>query len=209
MKKADFFSKLEKKCPSDDDINRTKHFFKSFNIEKGEELTQLYLESDIIFLADVFETFIKVSTKEYGINPFCCVSLPGYTYQCALKWTDIKLQTLQDKDLILTKGNNMRGGISSVKGDRYVKSNGNKKILYIDTNNLYGHCMSQPLPYDEIEMWHGHPDLYMIKLEEILNTPDDSDIGYFVEVVLRYHDNLEEKTKIFSFCAEKKIFSSR
>ena len=29
------------------------------------------------------------------------------------------------------------------------------------------------LPYDEFEMWHGHPDLYMDNLEEILNTQDD------------------------------------
>ena len=34
-------------------------------------------------------------------------------------------------------------------GDRYVKSDENKKILYIDANNLYGHSMSQPLPVDE------------------------------------------------------------
>ena len=38
------------------------------------------------------------------------------------------------------------------------------------------------LPYDEIEMWYGHPYLYMTKLKEILNTPDDSDIGYIIEV---------------------------
>ena len=44
--------------------------------------------------------------------------------------------------------------------------------------------MSQALPYDEIEMWHGHLDLYMNKLREILNTPDDSDNGYFIEVDL-------------------------
>ena len=45
--------------------------------------------------------------------------------------------------------------------------------------------MSQPLPYDEIEMWHGDPDIYMNWLEENLNTTDDSNIGYFVEVDLR------------------------
>ena len=37
--------------------------------------------------------------------------------------------------------------------------------------------MSEPLPYDEIEKWHGHPDLYMNNLEEILNTPEDSVVG--------------------------------
>ena len=87
-------------------------------------------------------------------------------------------------------------------GDRYVTSNENKKILYIDANNIYGHSMSQPLPYDEIQMWHGDPELYMNWLEEILNTSDDSDIGYFVEVDLRYPDNLKEKTKNFPFCPE-------
>ena len=58
------------------------------------------------------------------------MSLPGYTYQCALKYTTIKLQTLQDKDLILLIENNIRGGISSVMGDRYVKSD-EKKRFYI------------------------------------------------------------------------------
>ena len=42
--------------------------------------------------------------------------------------------------------------------------------------------MSQPTPYVEIEMYHGHPDLYMNKIKEISNTPDDSDICFFFEV---------------------------
>ena len=46
-------------------------------------------------------------------------------------------------------------------------------------------------------MWHGHPDLYINKLEKILYTPDGSDIGYFVEVDLKYPDNIKEKTKNF------------
>ena len=73
----------------------------------------------------------------------------------------------------------IRGGISSVMGDRYVKSDENKKILYMVATNLYGHSMSQMLPYDEIQMWHGHPDLYMNWLEQILNTPDNNEIGLF------------------------------
>ena len=77
----------------------------------------------------------------------------------------------------------------------------------MDATNLYGHSMSQMLPYDEVEMWHGHPDLYMNWLDEILNTPDDSDIGYFVAVDLKYPDNIKERTKKFLFSPEyKKIF---
>ena len=90
-------------------------------------------------------------------------------------------------------------------GDRHAKSDKNKKILYFDANILYGHSMSQPKPFDKIEIWHGHPDLYMNKFGEILKTPDDSDIDYFVEVDLRYPINVKGKTRNFSFCPENKI----
>ena len=46
----------------------------------------------------------------------------------------------------------------------------------MDATNIYGHSMIQTLTYDEIEMWHGHPDLYMHKLEAILNTLYDNGI---------------------------------
>ena len=82
---------------------------------------------------------------------------------------------------------------SSVMGDRYIKSYENKKILYIDANNLYGHSMSEPLPYDEIKFDQN------VNLEDILNTPDDSDIGYFVETDLIYPDKIKEKTKKIPF----------
>ena len=62
-----------------------------FDIKKREELTKLYCKSNVVLLAEVFETFVKVSIGEYGINPLYFVSLPRYTYQCALKYTDIKL----------------------------------------------------------------------------------------------------------------------
>ena len=102
--------------------------------------------------------------------------------------------------MILLLENNIRGGISSVMGDRYVRSDENKKILYMDATNLYGHSMSQPLPYDEIKYDNN------IKLEDILNTPYDSDIGYLIEVDLIYPDDIKQKTKYFPFApVNKKI----
>ena len=205
MKREDFFSKLKNNCPDDEEIERTKEIIKIFDIKNGEELTEIYLKSDVLLLACVFEKFIKVSVNAFDINPLYCVSLPGYTWECGLKNTGKKLQTLQDKDMILTLENNIRGGISSVMGNRYVKSDKNKKIIYMDATNLYGHSMSHLLPYDEIEMWHGDPDKYWNWLDEILNTPDDADFCYFVEVDLKYPDGLKEKTKNFPFCPENKF----
>ena len=53
-------------------------------------------------------------------------------------------------------------------------------------------------------MWHGHPDKYWNWLDKILNAPDDNEIGYFLEVDLKYPDNIKEKTKHFPFCPENK-----
>ena len=133
------------------------------------------------------------------------MSLPGYTYQCALKYTDFKLQTLQDKDLILLIENNIHGGVSSVMGDRYVKSDENQKIIHIDAANFNGHSLSQLLPYDEIEMWHGHSDLFMNKLEENINTPVESNFGSFIGVDLNYPYKIKEETKNFRFFSENKV----
>ena len=44
----------------------------------------------------------------------------------------------------------------------------------------------------------------MNRLEEVLNTPDDRDIGNFVEVVLNYPDKIKETTKRFPLCPESK-----
>ena len=69
LKKEDFFSKLKNKCPDDKEIERTKEIIKIFDIKNGEELTEIYLKSDVLLLACVFEKFIKVSFNEFGINP--------------------------------------------------------------------------------------------------------------------------------------------
>ena len=79
LEKKDFFSKFKNKCPDDEEIERTKEIIKIFDIKNGEELTEIYLKSDVLLLACVFEKFIKVSINEFKINPLYCVSLPGFT----------------------------------------------------------------------------------------------------------------------------------
>ena len=187
LENKNFFSKLKNKCRDDKEIDRTREIIKKFNIKDGKELTELYCKSDVLLLACVFEKFIKVSQNEFGISPLYFVSLPGYTWECGLKYTNIKLQTLQDKDMILILKNGIRGGISGVMGERYVKSDKKKSILYVDCNNLYGYGMSQFLPYDNVKF-----ETENICLEETLNTPDDNDKGYFSEADLEYPHDLRQ-----------------
>ena len=79
LKKEDFFSKFKNGYPDDREIERTKEIINLFIIKNGEELTEIYLKSDVLLLACVFENFMKVSQNEFKINPLYCVSLPSYT----------------------------------------------------------------------------------------------------------------------------------
>ena len=84
LKKQYSFNELKNDYPDVEEIERTKQIVKMFNIKSGEELTQMYLKTDILLLACAFEKFIKISVNEFGNNPLYCVSLAGYTWQGGL-----------------------------------------------------------------------------------------------------------------------------
>ena len=151
LTKEDYWSTLTQSYPNDDDIKRTQEIIDQNNITTGHELTMLYLKMDVLQLADIFENFVEKSTLMYGINPLYSYSAPGYTWKAGLKMTNIKLDFIHSKGLLLLLENKIRGGTSSVMGDRHVQSDENKQILYIDANNLYGWAMSQYLPTGEFE----------------------------------------------------------
>ena len=57
--------------------------------------------------------------------------------------------------------------------------------------------MSEYLPYDESKFDRN------IRIEDILKTPNDSDFGYFIEVDLKYPDNIKYKRRKFTICSCK------
>ena len=59
--------------------------------------------------------------------------------------------------------------------------------------------MVQPLPYVDIQFGK------IVTSEEFLYTPDDSDLGYFIECDLTYPDKINEKTKNFPFGPENMV----
>ena len=201
LTKEDYWSTLTQFYPSDDDIKRTQELIDKDKIKKGREITMVYLKMDVLQLANVFENFVKCSTREYKINPLYSYPLPGYTWKAGLKLTDIKLDFIKDKNLLLLLENNIRGGISSVIGDRHVQSDENEQILYIDANNLYGWAMSQYLTTGEFKKLQLPENYSQDQLvEDLLQIPDDNEYGYFIECDLENPVEIKEKTKNSPFC---------
>ena len=98
--------------------------------------------------------YVKLSMKEFGLNPLHYVSLPGYSFDCWLMSSGVTLDTLQDKQMLDDFVGAKRYGIYEIMGDRYVNSNNmaehdQRSIWYIDANKLYGYAMMQKLPYKD------------------------------------------------------------
>ena len=213
LTKEDYWSTLNQSYPCEDDIKRTQQLIDTYNITTAQELTMLYLKMDVLQLTDVFENFVETSTLMYGINPLYSYSLPGYTWKAGLKLTKIKLDFIKDKQLLLLLENNIRGGISSVMGPRFIESNENTKLLYIDANNLYGWAMSQYLPTSEFEKL-DFPEGYILEqiVEDLRFIPDNNEYGYFIECDMIYPAEIKEKTENFPLCpyqtkADPNLFS--
>ena len=126
--------------------------------------------------------YFKLSMKEFGLNPLLYVSLPDYSFDCWLMSSGVTLGTLQDKQILDDFVEAKRSGICGIIGDRMVNiSESNRTLWYIDANKLYGYAMMQKLPFKDFK-YQGTCFADSSKsLDEIKNTPDDSDHGYYID----------------------------
>ena len=155
-----------------------------------------YLKKDVLLLADVFEKFIDTCVKYYELDPCHYCSAPGLSWDAMLKMTGVKLEKISDIDMYLFIEKGTRGGVSYITkiytkaNNKYMSDCGSNKqstfITYLDKNNLYGWAMSRYLPYGECEWLKDVDELDVVSINE------KSDVGYILEVDLKYPDKLHE-----------------
>ena len=78
------------------------------------EYHDLYVQSDTVLLADVFESFRDKCIEIYEFDPARFSSAPGLAWQARLKKTEIKLELLTDNDMLLMFEKGIRGGMCQV-----------------------------------------------------------------------------------------------
>ena len=197
--KKSFYSNLNMENIDDIDYRHGNNVFKRFKLKNLGEYHDLYVQSDTLLLAEVFENFRNTCLKVYELDPAHFLSLPGSAWQACLKKTNIKLELLTDYDILLMVEEGIRGGIChsilrhAKANNKYMKNYDENKessyIQYLDANKLYGWAMSQKLPVNGFK-WVN--DTSEINEELIKNYNEDNDKGYILEVDVKYPRKLHD-----------------
>ena len=203
--KESFHSSLSDESISDQDYKHAQQVWDTFNCATLGDYHDIYLETDVLLLADVFENFRKAAMATYGLDPALYYTLPGYSWDCLLKLSNIELEQITEPDMYLFNEKGLRGGISIVSHLHAIANNPQMQnynpeqptsyLMYLDSNNLYGWSMSQPMPTGGFQ--------WVEFTEKLLETPADATNGYILEVDLDYPTSLHRQHNDYPLAPEK------
>ena len=208
-KKA-FQSSFNIKDIVDVDYRHAKRVLENYNDKNLGDNHDLYVQSDTLLLADVFENYRNKCIEKYELDPAHFLSALGLAWQAALKKTGIELELLTDIDMLLMVEKGIRGCICHAThiyakaNNEFIKNNDkNKELLYLinlDVKNLHEEAMSQKLPVDSFK-WETN----ILKFHEnlIKSYGEDSDKGYILEVDVKYPKELHDFHNDFPFLAKR------
>ena len=82
--KEDFYGELNKEHITDKQYQNVQNVWNKFNLKTMGEYHDLYLKSDILLLADVFENFRKTCLQYYKLDPCNYFTSPGLSWDAML-----------------------------------------------------------------------------------------------------------------------------
>ena len=205
----EFYNTLNEEHISEKDYNHAKEVWNAFKIKNMGEYHDLYLQSNILLLTDVFENFRNTCMQYYGLDPCHYFTSPGLSWDAMLKMTNVKLELMTDINMYQFIEKGMHGGVSYI-ANRYGKANNkcmkeynenepSKYLMYLDENNLYGWVMSQYLLYGSFK-WLSNEELNNIDLGKYKENSND---GLILEVNLEYPKDLHELHNDYPLAPEK------
>ena len=208
--KESCYSNLNMENIDDIDYRHGNNVFKRFKLKNLGEYHDLYVQSDTLLLAVVFENYRNTCLKVYELDPAHFLSLPGLAWQACLKKTTVKLELLTNCDMLLMVEEGIRGGIchsihrhakaNNKYMENYDKNKESSYIQYLDANNLYGWAMSQKLPVNNFK-WVE--DTSKTNEEFTKNYNENNKKGYILEVDVKYPKKLHDSHSDLPFLPKR------
>ena len=98
---SEFYSKLSNEHITDSAYKHAQEVWDTFDCRNVGDYHDLYLKTDVLLLTDVFENFRKTAMATYGLDPTHYYTLPGYSWDCLLKLTNIELEQITEANMYL------------------------------------------------------------------------------------------------------------
>lgn len=208
--KSAFNNRLRDVECTDDDYALAKKVWEEFQCKTLKDYHDIYLKTDVLLLADVFEAFRNVAFWNYGVDPAHYVSAPHLAWDAMFKLTWKTVDLVSDAAMFYMLDGQLRGGICTISkryaraNNRYMKdeydpSKPSTYIVYLDANNLYGWAMSQYMPDGGLE-WLDSDEWE--RIDWMLQTPQQ-EVGYFVECDLQYPPDLHDLHNDYPLAPER------
>ena len=89
--KKEFYSKLKDEFITDEEYAHAQAVCEAFECETLGDYHDLYVETDVALLADVFENFRNLCQEQYGLDPAHYFTSPGLSWDALLKKTGSSL----------------------------------------------------------------------------------------------------------------------
>ncbi|XP_041366673.1 uncharacterized protein LOC121381425 [Gigantopelta aegis] len=202
----DFFNILTESDITDADYEHAQNVWSTFELKNMGEYHDLYMKTDVLLLADVFENFRDLCLEYYHLDSAHYFTLSGVGWDAMLRMGNVQLELLTDIDMHLMIEQGLRGGISMISkkfakaNNHYLETYNERKpstyLMYLDANNLYGHSMSQYLPEREFQWVEDLDSL------DIMNITENSNIGYILEVDFEYPTELHDRYSDYPLASE-------
>ena len=201
--KEKFYNDLSKTHISEDEHEFIQELWETFKLKNLGELHDLYMETDVLLLADIFQEFRHFSLLKYRLDPAHYNTAPGLSWSAALLHTMQRLEIPIDPDMHLFFDKGLSGGASQVgnpwaqANHEGIEKNFDREVLraYIamfDCNNQYGWAMSQYLPTHGFKWMKLETECPKFWTNFVLEQEDCQDTGYFFEVDLEYPKELHD-----------------
>ena len=84
--KEDFYSKHNDTDITEEDYQHAQKVWKTVEMETMRDYHDIYLETDVLLLANVFENFRDVCERNYGLNLAWYYTAPGLALDACLKY---------------------------------------------------------------------------------------------------------------------------
>jgi len=115
-----FISKVTGKSITRAKYEEMKNIWNCFECQNLGEFLEIYLESDVLMLTDIFENFRNECLKNFHLDPVNFVSTPSLSYHAMLLLSKVVFEPIPNLETYYFLLRAKRGGLSQVT-TRYAK----------------------------------------------------------------------------------------